>query len=535
MSNHSGSKAGGADRRAFLTAAGALPAAALLSGIAGLPARAASANVVAGFDPNLVPTPTVLGGWLKQLHDFGPIRFTGTPECRSFEEWLATQFGDLGCQIERDQFKLMSWRCRIEDCSITVREDGGRERKLDVVAYYPFSATTRGKPSVTGRVLFAGVGDDAGKALAARTPPDVLAQSIVVLHMPIGGQGPDRVTQYFPESFPSPLPKTAAAPDAGGAAFQAQPSMEALDGKCRGIVFCYTDVTNDAARYNFLPFTDKHRGTSALWVGAEDARYLQQVSGKATATLRCDAELTPNARADTIVATLKGASDEVVLMTTQTDGPNECNENGALGLLAAATYLSKVKDRRRTFVFSLPTGHYASGPVRDPVTGSGRRAGTAGVLAKWPHLTERMVAQIAMEQLAASEWVDVNGEWQATGRPAIQHWIPTPATAAPINRLFMAATAGEDSQFARAALVSGNFPGGGEGGVLRGAGIPGIGLMGTPHYFFRADPKGVLDKLDPRIMHLEVSLAIKLLVLFDRLTPAQLKGQTPISDHEIHG
>jgi hypothetical protein len=26
------------------------------------------------------------------LHDFGPIRATGIPECRVFEEWLATLF-----------------------------------------------------------------------------------------------------------------------------------------------------------------------------------------------------------------------------------------------------------------------------------------------------------------------------------------------------------------------------------------------------------------------------------------------------------
>jgi hypothetical protein len=525
-------RARGETRRTVVNTAAAAPLAAMFAGLAGLPARAAG-SAIGGFQPELVPTSATMLGWLQQLHRFGPIRFTGTAPCRAFEEWLATEFARLGCTVERDQFRLMSWECSITDCSITVKEDGGKERRLDVVAYYPFCKTTAGGAAVSGRVLFAGVGDEAGQAIAQKTPAAVLADSIIVLHMPLKGQGAAATTKFFPETYPSPLPKEVDAPSPGTSAFQAIPSMAALEGKCRGVIFCYTDVSNDAARHNFLPFTDKHRETTSLWVGNADAQYLKSVSGKAVATMRCDAKLTPDARADTILATLKGDSDEVVLMTTQTDGPNECNENGALGLLAAATYLSKVKRRRRTYVFSLPTGHYSPGPVRDPVTGSGRPAGTAGVIAKWPQVIDRTVAQIAMEQLAAMEWADVNGRWQATGRPAQMHWIPTPATVEPVKKMFLASTVGEDPRFARADLISGGFPGG-EGGGLRNKGIPGIGLMGVPYYFFRADPKGVLDKLDPRVMHFEVSIAIKMLVLMDRLTPEQLKGTAPITARDLH-
>jgi hypothetical protein len=315
---------------------------------------------------------------------------------------------------------------------------------------------------------------------------------------------------------------------------QGTKAMAALEQKCKGLILCYTDVAPEAVRYNFLPFTDQHRKIPGLWTGKPEFDYLRSVSGKATATLRLDATLTPNARADTILATLKGDSDEVVMMTTQTDGPNECNENGGLGLLACATYLSKLPKRRRTFVFSLPTGHYAIGPVSDPVTGSGRRAGTSGVMEKWPDVLKRTVAQIAMEQMAATEWATPNGKWQATGRPAQQHWLPTPAVAPTINKLFMAATQSEDPKYWRADLVETGFPGG-EGGSLRNANIPGIGLMGWPQYFFRADPKGVIDKLDPNIMHAEVSMATKLLTLMDRLTPEQMNGKAPITDNDLFG
>jgi hypothetical protein len=520
-------------RRALLAAAGGAPFLGLFGGLS-LPALAAGGSV-AGHRPELVPSASVLDGWLKTLHTFGPVRNTGTAPCRAFEEWLATQFAAVGCTIERDQFRLMSWEGDVErDCAITVEEDGGAKRTLEVLAYYPFSGSTRGKAPVTGRVLFGGVGDAAAADLVAKIPADLLASSIVVLDMPINTNGVQQTAKPYTGSvsLPDPLPPLLGEPHAANGYRQGQAAMKALEEKCKGLILCYTDVAPDAVRYNFLPFTDVHRKIPALWSGKPDCDYLKSVSGKANVTMRLDAKLTPDARADTLLATLKGDSDEVVLMTTQTDGPNECNENGSLGLLASATYLSRLKSRKRSFVFSLPTGHYAIGPVSDPVTGSGRRAGTAGVMDKWPDMIKRTVAQIHLEQMAASEWAAVNGKWQATGRPAQEHFLPTPSVAMLMNRLFAAGLKGENPKYWRADLIESGFPGG-EGGVLRAADIPGIGMMGWPHYFFRADPKGVIDKLDPQIMHAQVSLTTKLLTMMDRLTPEQLRGKAPIADTEL--
>ena len=568
----------GADqaRRALIqggAAAGALGALGLPPGLARAVEIVVADEVreVAGFRRELLVTPETLGVWLQRLHDLGPIRATGTPQCRAFEEYLASELGKLGFlrppgpsfegreerTIERDQYRLTSWDCSLEnDCAVSVREDGGAARSLEVVSYYPFCGSTRGQAPVTGRALYAGVGPQAVHDVLANTDPATLAQAIVVVDMPVTNAGMARIKLY-PEGFgvDDPLLQTGApsAAGAGGAGF-----MKLLQDHCRGLVLCYTDVSNDAARYNWLPFSEPHGKIPALWVGADSSAYLKSISGKADITLRCDARLTPNARADTLVATLRGLSDETVMLTTQTDGPNECNENGGLALLALATYFSKipVRDRRRTLVFSLPTGHYAAGAVADPVTGSGMRAGTFGVVAKRPELMKQVVAQVAMEQLGAMEWADIDGKYIATGRVAPQFWLPTngeaPArppgvaaspggapvvggdehTAAAARRMFMASTRGEGASLARDGLVvSGYAPG--EGGVLRARGIPGIGLMGSPSYFFRADPRGVLDKLNPEVMQTQVAIFAKILTLMDRLSLAQLKGLAPISDDDI--
>jgi hypothetical protein len=518
----------GASRRDLLKAGAAIP---LMGGLAACATAATQiASPTPGHVASAVPSVDTLDGWLKQLHRFGPIRATGTPQCRAFEEWLAVEFTKLGCTIERDQFKLTSWECNIEDCSIEVKEEGGATRKLEVIAYYPFGGSTRGKPSVTGKVLFGGIGEQCGPDVLKKYTEAELKDAIVVIDMPLAGGGTRSVVKFYPESFPAQLPPVPTVPriaNQGG-----RGPREALEAKCRGIIFCYSDVSDEAARYNYLPFSDKHRTIPGVWVGRKSTEYLKSISGRATATVRCDARLTPNARADTLVATLKGQTDEVIFMTTHTDGPNEVNDDGALGLLAAATYLSKVPNRKRTVVFSLPTGHYASGAIADPVTGSGRRAGTAGVIIKWDHVIKKTVAQIHLEQMGAMEWLDLPSGWQATGRPAQENWIPTPATHETTIRMFMATTQGLDPKWSRSGMVeSGQAPG--EGGQLRSMGIPGIGLMGSPHYFFRCDPKGVIDKLNPNVFHNQVIIATRLLAMMDRLSPAQMKGEAPISAAEL--
>ena len=121
-------------RRDLLRLAGTLPAAAAFASIGGFPERllAAGSDVrqIAGYNPALLPDATTLARWLKQLHDFGPIRMTGTPQCRAFEEFLAQEVTALGFTLERDQFRLTSWECRITDCLISVVEAAGAKRDV---------------------------------------------------------------------------------------------------------------------------------------------------------------------------------------------------------------------------------------------------------------------------------------------------------------------------------------------------------------------------------------------------------------------
>lgn len=530
----------GVTRREMLKLAGVIPAATLAT-VGGFPdlftTAAAAGRPIKGYNPAFLPDAAMLGRWLKQLHDFGPIRATGTPQARAFEEWLATESTKLGFTIERDQFRLTSWECDVEkDCAISVAEDGGAKKNVEVIAYYPFCGSTRGKAPLTGRVLYIPKGNqiEAARAAIANLDPKVLAQTIVVIDMPLAtpaGSDYSRI-KWYPEKFPADAPPQEIRPNPANQGGRAQ--MELFEDKIQALVLCTNDVSNDTGRYSYLPFSDQHRKIPCLFVGADGSKYLQSVSGKGTITLRCDAKLTPDARADSLAGTMKGKTDEVIFLTTHTDGPNEVNDNGALGVLALATYWSRMPadSRQRTLFLSLPTGHYAGGAIGDKVTGSGRRAGTGAIMSKYPDVVNRTVAQIQLEQMGSMEWIDKGGTYAPTGLVAKQRWIPTPSAAKTINRLFMAATETEDPRYSNSGLVeSGSAPG--EGGGLRGRNIPGIGLMGSPSFFFRVDPKGVIDKLNPNVMHFEASIAAKLMVLFNRLSVDQLYGRAPIADSDI--
>src|SRR4249919_1135428 len=90
-----GGNMGEASRRGMLAGAAA---AGVAAGLPGWARATTGARQVAGFEPALVPSAAQLGRWLKQLHDFGPIRATGTPQARAFEDFLAREFAALGFQ-----------------------------------------------------------------------------------------------------------------------------------------------------------------------------------------------------------------------------------------------------------------------------------------------------------------------------------------------------------------------------------------------------------------------------------------------------
>src|SRR5262249_56083844 len=105
-------------------------------------------------------------------------------------------------------------------------------------------------------------------------------------------------------------------------------------------------------------------------------------------------------------------------LNTHTDGPNATEENGAIGLIALAKYFSKIPkaERKRTLVFPMTTGHFAS-----PWVPSIR-----GFIEKNPDVIKRTVAAVTVEHLGCREWLDQAGETGLPYRATAKHEHPTP-------------------------------------------------------------------------------------------------------------
>jgi hypothetical protein len=224
-----------------------------------------------------------------------------------------------------------------------------------------------------------------------------------------------------------------------------------------------------------------------------------------------EADRFPDTRTDTLLATLPGSSpDEVIIVNTHTDGPNATDENGALGILALAKYFAKLpkRDRRRTLVFPLTTGHFAS-----PWVPSIR-----GVIEKHPDVIRKAVAAVTVEHLGCREWMDDAAmHYQATGR---NEWSVAITPDRAMGEALIAALDGSRDRAAAVNPVNGGWLG--EGSSLSRAGVPTIGYIPQPNYLLAGPPDGCIDRLSPELMHSQIQVFAKLIHALDQADRATL-------------
>jgi hypothetical protein len=247
---------------------------------------------------------------------------------------------------------------------------------------------------------------------------------------------------------------------------------------------------------------------------ASGAKLRQLAEGSSEATLVLEADITPDSPTDTIVGILPGASsEEVIIVNTHTDGPNATEENGGLALIALAKYLAKIPqaERKRTFVFVLATGHFASAYVPS----------IRGFIRNHPDLVKKAVAALTIEHLGCNEWLDDGVKYKATGQSEIALAIsPLKGTAQVMKDALEGSNAG------RTAVVKSASPEGrffGEGNALWGAGIPTIGYIPLPNYLLAGPANGCIEKLNAELLHRQVQVFAKVLVKMDSLSAAELK------------
>src|SRR5262249_25569930 len=91
-----------------------------------------------------------------------------------------------------------------------------------------------------------------------------------------------------------------------------------------GVIFGWTDVSDENAAYQYIPWSKPLQAIPALWVGRESGAALRSLAAMgARASMTLEAALVPESRIDALIATLPGtSSEEALVVHTHTDGTN---------------------------------------------------------------------------------------------------------------------------------------------------------------------------------------------------------------------
>ena len=480
-------------RRRFLQWTAALASA---NGTRGRLLRAA--EPVHAFRPQLLPSQQEV--WDQQLWmaKLGP-KYTGNKAHAEFVEFLATGMQKLGLDVARERYTIPRWEAKRWDLSVASGSTAAT--RVPVTSYFPYSGQT-GRGGVTGELAYAG-----------RNPAfalEGLRGKIALVECPVNTRkfaelykvwGINPRDEHFPDAI-SP----ARGPVSDLTPFQKAGAV--------AVILAWADISDANAADQYSPFSRPPQGIPGVYVGRDSGARLKSLAASgATATVVLEADTVADTPTETIVATLAGTSaDEVIILNTHTDGPNATEENGALGLLALAKYFGRLPrtERRRTLVFPMTTGHFAS-----PWVPSIR-----GFITKYPDVIKKTVAAVTVEHLGCREWQDVAPQrYAATGK---NEWSVAITPSKPMADALVAALDGSRDRAGVVNPVGGGFLG--EGSSLSRAGIPTIGYIPQPNYLLAGPADGCIDKLDAALMHSQIAVFAKLVHRIDSMSAAELKA-----------
>ena len=208
------------------------------------------------------------------------------------------------------------------------------------------------------------------------------------------------------------------------------------------------------------------------------------IAGK-TAKLVLNAQEEENAKAYSITAILPGkdygtAKDQALLLATHMDGPSIAEDDGAFGMLSVLHYFSAVpqKQRPKTIVALFDTRHFVPG------TEAGYPFDT---VEEKPDLFKNVVGGVAIEHWGEKQFVEVGGDYRASGRPATTYIWGWPIQIA----IDAAAAAVKDEGLQRAVVAAPARPGvhGGPQQAWMGAGFSAylVKLGGWPGWHVSGD------------------------------------------------
>ncbi len=437
-------------------------------------------------------------------------RNTGFPGHVKFVDRLAGQLQAIpGMSVHRDGYKLPRWDAT--HYALTARPVGGQDRRLHATSAYPYSGKT-GSQGVTGKIVDLGttLPNEAGGSEPVRFGD--IRGKIVFLRSPVHGfpygdnfhvMGANTADVKLPDRIKEAIWQNRSAPDLD----------QFAKAGAAGVILSWVGVSDANAEGQYAPFGHKFAECPALWVGEKTGEEIAKIAAAGgEATIVLEADIFPNTPTDTVYGVLPGKTDEVVFVHTHSDGPNACEENGGIGVVALAKFLAARPkgSLNKTYIFTLTTGHMAGAYVRS----------FREFIDAHPDIMKKAVAALVLEHLGCRSWVDRDGAYVPSGYNQATMVL---TQSKPLGKIVLEEVAGTIED--RVTVVDPymkRFTG--ESANLITYGVPTIGIMPAPSYLLKESENGGIERHDARLYRTQIENFSRMLLRIDAMSKKQLSA-----------
>lgn len=281
------------------------------------------------------------------------------------------------------------------------------------------------------------------------------------------------------------------------------------------------DLPAAFARGSYFPYDGQVRSIPGLYVDRKVGARIKELAGNgARGRLTLEAQVR-QVKTHNLIGFIPGASKELTVIHTHTDGTNGIEENGPTAISAISQYLARIRRGRlpRTIMVLMTSGHFAGG------------VGALAFIKRHRNdLVKRATAALTLEHLGALEYLPrSDGSVGPTGRPELGG-IFTPDKAPLIDTSYRAL---EHARAAPAIVLRPFVPAPtseqktgwpGEGTYLWTEGsIPDANYITGPLYLLNAGMR-TMDKIDMKRMRRESIAFTEQLLALAATSRSELDG-----------
>ncbi len=480
---------------------------------AGWPTDLLPASDATQVDPSEFLSTDQLQAWQVDLDGRG-LRATGGTAHEAFIDALHDRLVSAGItQLRFEPATLSQWS--VDSWSLAVAS-GPSAGSVQTASYVPYSGTTPAT-GITAPLVFLADGATPDASVAGK----IVLFDVVEQPIPLAYFEQFAAYTYDPQQTVSPS-------DIYARSYLSMPTptLDALQAEGAAGAIAIIEAPYATAKGAYYPYDRVLRAIPSVFVDQDAGASLKALAdGTTQVQLTLPATVT-QVQTRNLIGVIPGASDEITVINSHTDGTNGIEDNGPNAIVAMSQYLARLPQASlpRTIMVLLTSGHFAGG------------VGAEAFLTT--HASDGLLAQIAsvltVEHLGAQEWLpDTNGLLAPTGKPELGGMFMPNVQALEDASYSMLQLA----QAAPAFVMTPTNPSGtgdadnpvwpGEGQYFWGIGqIPDVNYITGPSYLLNAGVT-TADKVDYDRMRRETVAFTQMLLELSQVPAASLRAVKP--------